>query len=78
MILRGDRLYIAWYQEGVRVLDVSNPTKPREVAHFNAYRESDPGRTDGVFEGAYGIRVPGDDFVYVVESARGLLILDEP
>ncbi|MFP2924074.1 LVIVD repeat-containing protein [Pyxidicoccus sp. 3LG] len=77
MILRGDRLYIAWYQEGLRVLDVSNPTKPREVAHFNAFRESDPGRSDGIFAGAYGIRVPGDDFVYVVESARGLLILDE-
>ncbi|MFP2904214.1 LVIVD repeat-containing protein [Pyxidicoccus sp. 3LFB2] len=78
MILRGDRLYIAWYQEGLRVLDVSNPTKPREVGHFNTYRESDPGRTEGVFEGAYGIRVPGDDFLYVVDSARGLLILDEP
>ncbi|MCP3144570.1 LVIVD repeat-containing protein [Pyxidicoccus xibeiensis] len=78
MILRADRLYIAWYHEGLRVLDVSNPTKPREVGHFNTFRESDPGRSEGIFGGAYGIRLPGDGFVYVVDSTRGLLILDEP
>ncbi|MBZ4416705.1 LVIVD repeat-containing protein [Myxococcus sp. RHSTA-1-4] len=78
MILRGDRLYIAWYQEGLRVLDVSNPTKPRQVAHYNTFRETDPGRTDNIYEGAFGVRVPGDGHVYVADSARGLLILNEP
>jgi hypothetical protein len=78
MILRGDRLYIAWYQEGLRVLDVSNPTRPRQVAHYNTFRETDPGRTDNLYEGAFGVRVPGDGYVYVADSARGLLILNEP
>ncbi|WP_254614124.1 MULTISPECIES: LVIVD repeat-containing protein [unclassified Myxococcus] len=78
MLLVGTRLYIAWYHEGLRVLDVSNPTKPRQVAHFNTYRESDPKREDGQYEGALGIRVPGDGHVYVVDDARGLLIFDEP
>ncbi|MFP2959033.1 LVIVD repeat-containing protein [Myxococcus sp. 1LA] len=78
LILKGDRLFIAWYHEGLRVLDVSNPTRPREVAHFNTFRESDPGRIDGLFQGAFGVRVPGDGFIYVAESARGLLIFDEP
>ncbi|NMO21327.1 hypothetical protein HPC49_29940 [Pyxidicoccus fallax] len=77
MILRGTRLYIAWYQEGLRVLDVSNPTQPRQVAHYNTFRETDPGRTDNIYEGAFGVRVPGDGHVYVVDSARGLLILNE-
>ena len=36
------------------------------------------GRTDGLFEGAIGIRVPGDGYVYAVDLARGLLILPEP
>ncbi|MCE9669909.1 hypothetical protein LY474_19095 [Myxococcus stipitatus] len=76
MILRGNLLYVAWYQEGLRVLDVSHPPTPREVAHFNAFRETDPGRVDGIFQGVYGVRVPGDGFVYIVESGRGLLILD--
>lgn len=77
LILKGTRLYIAWYQEGVRVLDVANPTRPRQVAHYNVFREGDPARTDGVFQGAFGIRLPGDGYIYVVESARGLLIFDE-
>jgi hypothetical protein len=78
MVLVGTRLYIAHYHEGVRVLDVSDPTQPRELAHFNTFREADPNRTDGMFEGAIGIRVPGDGHVYVVDTSRGLLILNEP
>ncbi len=76
MQLVGQKLYIAWYQEGVRVLDVSNPTRPTQVAYFNTYRESDPGRSD-FLDGAIGIRVPGDGYVYVVDKPRGLLILRE-
>jgi hypothetical protein len=76
MVLVGQKLYIAWYQEGVRVLDVSNPTRPTQVAYFNTYRETDPGRSD-FLDGAIGIRVPGDGYVYVVDKPRGLLILRE-
>ncbi|GHH01494.1 hypothetical protein [Comamonas sp. JC664] len=78
MVLVGTRLYVAHYHEGVRVLDVSNPAQPRELAHFNTFRETDPRRTDGMFEGAIGMRVPGDGQVYVVDTARGLLIFDTP
>ncbi|WP_375755489.1 LVIVD repeat-containing protein [Corallococcus exercitus] len=77
MILQGTKLYVAYYQEGVRVLDVSFPPKPREVAYFNTFRETDPGRTGSTFEGAIGIRVPGDGFIYVVDTSRGLLVLSE-
>ena len=63
-------------RDGVRVLDVSNPTQPRQVAHYNTFRETDPGRTEDMFEGAIGIRVPGDGYVYVVDTTRGLLIFD--
>ena len=78
MILKGTKLYIAYYQEGVRVLDVSVPPKPREVAYFNTFLETQPGRASGMFEGAIGIRVPGDGYVYVVDTARGLIILRDP
>ncbi|MGE6761643.1 LVIVD repeat-containing protein [Corallococcus interemptor] len=61
MVLVGTKLYIAYYQEGVRVLDVSVP--PRAGSEF--------------FSGAIGIRVPGDGFIYVVDANRGLLILQE-
>ncbi|AGC43310.1 hypothetical protein MYSTI_01981 [Myxococcus stipitatus DSM 14675] len=77
VILKDTLLYIAYYHEGLRVLDVSNPTQPREVAYFNTYRESDPGRSESILDGAIGIRVPGDGYVYLVDLARGLLILNE-
>ncbi|NMO22690.1 hypothetical protein HPC49_41975 [Pyxidicoccus fallax] len=77
ILLVGTRLYIAWYHEGVRVLDVSNPTKPKQVAHFNTFHDTDPRSREGLYEGAIGIRVPGDGFVYVVDDVRGLLIFPE-
>ncbi|RKH48155.1 LVIVD repeat-containing protein [Corallococcus sicarius] len=77
LILRGTRLYVAWYHEGLRVLDVSNPTRPTQLAHYNTFRESDPSRGDSLFEGVFGVRVPGDGHVYVVDSSRGLLIFNE-
>jgi hypothetical protein len=77
MVLKGERLYIAYYHHGVRVLDVSEPEKPKEVAYYNTFRETDPGRGDSFYEGAIGMRVPGDGYVYVIDTARGLLIFPE-
>jgi hypothetical protein len=72
--LVGDRAYIAYYQDGVRVVDLSDPTSPREVAHYNTWDpESAPG---GAFEGAFGVRVV-DGLIYVADSERGLLIFRE-
>ncbi|MCP3137291.1 LVIVD repeat-containing protein [Pyxidicoccus xibeiensis] len=76
--LRGTRLYMTYHHEGLRVLDVSNPTRPTLVEWFNTWRETDEGRGDGPNEGATGLHVPGDGYVYVVDTARGLLVLDEP
>jgi len=78
MVLVGTRLYVAHYQGGVRVLDVSVPETPRQVAHFNTFRATDPGRGTSFYDGAVGIRVPGDGYVYTVDTSRGLLILREP
>lgn len=78
MVLKGTRLYLAHYQNGVRVLDVSVPEKPREMAYYNTFRTSDPGRGQSFYDGAIGIRVPGDGYVYVIDTSRGLLIFPEP
>jgi hypothetical protein len=64
--------YIAYYQDGVRIVDLSDPTKPREIAHYNTW---DPETAPGTaFEGALGIRLVGD-LIYVADDVRGLLIL---
>lgn len=78
MVLKGERLYIAYYHHGVRVLDVSEPENPKEVAYYNTYRETDPGRGESFYEGAIGMRVPGDGSIYVIDTSRGLLIFAEP
>ena len=77
MVLVGTRLYVAHYQGGVRVLDVSVPETPRQVAHFNTFRATDPRRGTSFYDGAIGIRVPGDGYVYTVDTSRGLIILRE-
>ncbi|AKJ08208.1 Putative Ig-like domain protein [Archangium gephyra] len=77
MVLKGERLYIAYYHHGVRVLDVSVPESPREVAYYNTFRETDAGRGESFYEGAIGMRVPGDGYVYVIDTSRGLLIFPE-
>jgi hypothetical protein len=33
-VVRGDRLYVSWYADGVRVLDITTPAQPREIGHF--------------------------------------------
>lgn len=32
--VHGNRLYASWYSEGVRVIDITDPKAPREIAHF--------------------------------------------
>lgn len=72
MQLVGDRAYVAYYQDGVRVIDLSDPTQPREIAHYNTWNEPTAG--GGAFEGAVGISVIGD-YIYVADTDRGFLIL---
>ena len=74
MMIVGDKAYVAYYQDGVRVIDLADPTQPREVAHYNTWDEDTaPG---GAFEGALGARVAGG-LIYVADSSLGLLILRE-
>lgn len=77
LALAGTKLYVAYYQEGVRVIDVSDPANPTPVGYYNTWREGDPNRGRSFFEGALGVRVPGDGHIYVTESSRGLMIFDE-
>ncbi len=39
-------IYVTWYDEGVRVMDISNPAAPQFVAHYLSPRFASPGRND--------------------------------
>ena len=72
--VHGNLVYIAYYQDGVRIVDLSDATRPREVAHYNTWVEANS--FGGGFEGALGIRKVGD-YIYVADILRGLMIFRE-
>lgn len=76
VMARGDRAYFTYYQDGVRVLDLSDPTAPRLLGYYNTW---DPQNTDSLgdfFEGAVGLDLdPARDLIFVADTPRGLLIL---
>lgn len=49
LYVKGDKMYQSNYKSGLRVLDISNPEKPKEIGHFDLFPPSD---TPG-FEGTW-------------------------
>jgi len=75
LMTRGSRVYNAHYAAGLRVLDVTNPTVPNEVAFFDTHPE------DNVqdFVGAWGIYAELPRVILISDMERGLFTLcDEP
>lgn len=77
LALAGTKLYMAHYQDGLRILDVSNPGEPRPLGYYNTWREADPKSGTSFYEGLSGVKAPGDGFVYGADTERGLLIFRE-
>lgn len=72
----GTKTYLTHYQDGVRVLDVSNPTNPTQIGHYNTWDPQADYTTGAFFEGAVGLDVDlARKLVFVADSPRGLLIL---
>jgi hypothetical protein len=72
----GTKAYMTYYQDGVRVLDVSDPASPRQVGYFNSWDPDAERSSSSFFEGAIGIDVDlARKLVFVADLPRGLLIL---
>jgi hypothetical protein len=72
----GNEVFIAYYQDGVRVIDISNPAEPRQTAWFNTWPGYDRRYGRSFFEAAVGIDLDlTRRRIYVADSHRGLLIL---
>lgn len=78
LTLVGSKLYVAHNQDGLRILEMSNPSTPRQLAYYNTWRETDSGRGQAFLDGLNGVTVPGDGFIYATETSRGLLVFQEP
>jgi hypothetical protein len=76
ILAHGDRAYVTYYQDGLRVLDLQDPGNPRVVAHYHTWPGAEPGYGDSFFEGAVGIDFdPVTGLIYVVDTHRGLFVL---
>lgn len=71
----GGEIVMTHYQDGVRVLDVSDPARPQQTAYFNTWSGAlNPRNGASFYEGAVGVDVVGDR-IYVADTTRGLLVL---
>ncbi|WP_158623504.1 LVIVD repeat-containing protein [Corallococcus sp. CA053C] len=73
MALSGTMLYVANYQDGLRVYDVSTLGTPKPAGYFNTWSEADPDRGLAYLEGLQGVHV-AEGLVYGWETTRGLMI----
>ncbi|MBL8621966.1 MAG: hypothetical protein JNK64_11700 [Myxococcales bacterium] len=74
----GSIVYVAYYQDGVRLIDIADPAHPRPVAWFNTWPGYDRSYGHSFFEGAVGIDVDlARKRIYVADSNRDLIILSD-
>ena len=73
LYVKGDKMYQSNYKSGLRILDISDPTNPEEVAHFDTqpYGKNSPG-----FQGSWSNYPYFDSGIVVVSSiGEGLFVL---
>ncbi len=67
-----NEIYVTWFNAGLRVVDISDATKPREVAYF--VPDAPPGRSSIQFN---DLLVTADGLVYVTDRFAGGLYIVE-
>ncbi len=67
-----DEIYVTWFNAGLRVVDISDATKPREVAYF--VPDAPPGRSSIQFN---DLLVTADGLVYATDRFAGGLYIVE-
>jgi choice-of-anchor B domain-containing protein len=70
----GDRAFLAWYSDGIRVVDIADPSEPREVASFVPPTAVDPYRSFPDTAQVWGVYVAGD-LVLASDINAGLYVL---
>lgn len=71
-VIDGDRLVLSHYTEGVHLLDVSDPTRPRLMGYYDTYSGAATG-----FNGAWGAYLfPGSNLIVVSDINGGLFVVE--
>jgi len=73
LYIHGDYMFAANYSSGLRIVDISDISSPREIAFFDTHPNAD----DLSFNGAWSsFRFPGSGVTIVSSDPEGLLVLD--
>ena len=73
VVIRGNIAYCSWYQEGLRLIDISNPVHPKEFAFFDSSTKS---FTDtSPFHGNWSVDVDDRGLIMISDIEEGLFIL---
>jgi uncharacterized protein (TIGR03437 family) len=68
----GNLLFVSWYQAGLVVIDITNPSQPRLIGSYDTY----PGTASG-FRGCWGVYpFLGFDRVLLSDMDSGLYVVD--
>jgi hypothetical protein len=72
----GTKAYFTYYQDGIRVLDLSDPRHPAQIGYYNTWDPQADYTSSAFFESAVGLDVDqARKLIFVADSPRGLLIL---
>jgi hypothetical protein len=77
IMARGDKVISAWYQDGLRLVDLSDPTQPRLSSWYNTWDGmADPNNGHSFYEGIIGVD-EADGKIYAMDIAKGLFVFEE-
>jgi len=63
--LDGNRLYLSHYFDGVRVVDITDPSQPKEIGHYQAHNAN-----------VWGVNL-SNNYIYASDMCQGLVVLQE-
>jgi subtilisin-like proprotein convertase family protein len=74
-MIKGNLLYTSWYQAGMFVYDISDPTDPVLVGNYNTYGLP----VTGTYQGNWGVYAfLGNDRLLASDMSNGLFVLSLP
>lgn len=76
-VVVGSKAYLSWYTDGIRVLDISNPTDPIERARFVPAAAKDPQHILPFAAEVWGVIVDEGGLIYASDMNSGLWVLRE-
>ena len=73
VLVDGQRLLVAHYLEGVHLLDIADPARPRLIGRYDTFPDEPAGV---VFDGVWGAYIfPGSDLIVASDMTSGLFVL---